>query len=115
MARRKEFSVANVGEKERAIGQRIAQARVEAGGMAQRELADLLGVSERSVQAYEAGEVVPYRYFKELERILGRPMAWLLHGEDAVVARDEQHEAVMAELRAVRRELSAIKKLLPKT
>lgn len=63
------------------IGARIALARREADGMTQRELADLLGVTERSVAAYEAGEVIPYRFMRQLEQLLNRPANWILYGE----------------------------------
>lgn len=63
------------------IGERIALARKEADGMTQRELADLLGVTERSVAAYEAGDVIPYRFMRQLESLLNRPASWILYGE----------------------------------
>lgn len=91
------------------IGNRIAQARRETGGMTQEELAALLHVSPRSVQAYEAGEVIPYRYLRDLERALAKPAAWFLHGEAALAAKDDQFEAIMTELRAIRSELRALK------
>jgi transcriptional regulator with XRE-family HTH domain len=81
------------------IGARISEARHE-NGMTQRELADLLKLSERSVAAYETGEVIPYRYLKDLERSLGRPAAWFLHGEDAIVGRDEQLSEILTRLDA---------------
>lgn len=65
----------------REIGERIALARKEADGMTQRELADLIGVTERSVAAYEAGDVIPYRFMRQLEQLLNRPASWLLYGE----------------------------------
>jgi transcriptional regulator with XRE-family HTH domain len=77
------------------VGARIEQARKESGGLTQRELAERLGVSERSVQAYESGEVVPYRFIRQLEELLGRPAEWILHG---VEPRDDPSNAV-AELR----------------
>lgn len=80
------------------IGLRIIQARQELGGMKQEELADLIGVSTRSMQAYESGEVVPYRKMRDLERILQRPMAWILHGDEAVVGQDEQLTRIEAKL-----------------
>ena len=80
------------------IGARIISARLELGGMKQEELAELIGVSQRSMQAYESGEVIPYRKMKDLERVLRRPMAWLLHGDEAVVGRDEQLAAIEAKL-----------------
>src|SRR5688500_7691166 len=71
-------------EQAKEIGGRIRQARKEAGGMTQRELGDLLGVTERSVNAYEAGEVVPYRFVRDLELVLNVPAAWILHGDGAL-------------------------------
>jgi len=69
------------GLRAKEIGQRIALARREAEGMTQRELADLIGVTERSVAAYEAGDVIPYRFMRKLEEVLDRPASWLLYGE----------------------------------
>ena len=76
----------NVFEPER-IGARIARARTEAG-VTQEELADLVGVSTRSLQGYEAGAVKPYRHLDALASALNRPVAWFLHGDD--VAPDPQ-------------------------
>ena len=72
------------------IGARIAQARKEAGGMRQRELADLLDTSARSVQNYEAGVSIPWRHFKQLEVVFKRPMEWFLYGEEAATGADEE-------------------------
>jgi transcriptional regulator with XRE-family HTH domain len=69
-------------EKAREIGARITEAR-QAAGMKQRELADLLGVSERSIQAYEQGETVPWRFGAALEQALNRPSAWFWYGREA--------------------------------
>lgn len=69
----------NIG---REIGRRIVEARREFG-MSQKELADLVHVSERSMQAYESGEVIPYRKLADLASVLNRPAAWILHGEKA--------------------------------
>ena len=63
------------------IGERIKQARLEAGGMTQEELADALDVSTRSLQAYEAGDTIPWKHFQALTRIFDRPLEWFLHGE----------------------------------
>jgi transcriptional regulator with XRE-family HTH domain len=88
------------------IGKRIAQARREADGMTQRELADLLAVTERSVAAYEAGDVVPYRFMRQLEEVLQRPAAWLLYGEDAVPAvQTEQIEAIVEMMNSLEKKL----------
>lgn len=63
------------------IGRRIAQARKEAGGMTQRELGELIGVTDRSVMAYEKGEVIPYRFLRKIEEATGRSAGWILHGD----------------------------------
>ena len=67
---------------EETVGQRIIAARNELG-MRQIDLAELVRVSERSIQAYENDEVVPYRKMDDLSGILGRSVAWLLHGDKA--------------------------------
>jgi transcriptional regulator with XRE-family HTH domain len=63
------------------IGRRIQQARRETGGMTQKQLAELLNVSDRSVQDFEHGVRVPWRYFQRLEEITGRSLRWFLHGK----------------------------------
>lgn len=97
--------------KAKEIGRRVKQARKEAGGMTQRELGDLLGVTERSVAAYETGEVVPYRFLRDLERILGVEAAWILHGDEAVRTQEsrqlDEMMVMLRELRAAVDELQA--------
>ncbi len=72
--------MAEISKKE--VGRRIAQARKETEGMTQRELGDLVGVTERSVAEWEAGGVIPYRHMRRLEEILSKPASWLLYGDD---------------------------------
>jgi transcriptional regulator with XRE-family HTH domain len=92
------------------VSKRIAQARKEAEGMTQRELADLLGVTERSVAAYESGEVIPYRFMRDLEKFLNRPAGWFLHGDGAISTEHDDQLAILIEevkkLRAEVRKLS---------
>lgn len=64
------------------IGERLIAARKDQG-MSQQEVADLIHVSSRSMQAYESDDVIPYRYLRELSEVLEKPMGWILHGEDA--------------------------------
>ena len=88
------------------VAKRISQARREADGMTQRELADLLGVTERSVAAYESGEVIPYRFMRDLEKFLNRPVGWFLHGDNALdTEHDQQFEILLAEIKKLRTEL----------
>ena len=68
----------------KAVGRRIALARKEAGGMTQRDLADLLQISKRSVAAYEAGAVLPLRHLDKIETAVSKPKAWLLYGDEAL-------------------------------
>lgn len=76
----------------REIGERIVQARKELG-MRQVELADLVHVSERSMQAYERGEVFPWRFLSDISAVLGKSRDWILHGTEA-------SEAGLPEVRA---------------
>lgn len=78
-------------ERAKEIGARIALARREADGMTQRELADLIGVTERSVAAYEAGDVIPYRFMRQLQSLLNRPVQWILYGEESTVDPELRH------------------------
>lgn len=66
----------------REIGQRIAQARRESGGMTQPDLAEALNISTRSLQDYEAGVTIPWKHFQMLSSIFDRPLAWFIHGEE---------------------------------
>ena len=77
--------------------------------MTQRELGDLLGVSERSVAAYESGEVIPYRFIKRLEEVLGKPAEWILHGTESL-DRDQTLMEILDQLKALRAQVSKIQK-----
>jgi transcriptional regulator with XRE-family HTH domain len=98
-----------ITEKSREIGARIAAARHEAGAMGQQELGDLVGVTVRSVQAWEAGEVIPYRYLRDLESALGRPAAWILHGEEAVVGHVEATREILERLDGLQSSVDALR------
>jgi transcriptional regulator with XRE-family HTH domain len=85
--------------KAREIGARLQQARLEKA-LRQIDVATGLGVSERSIQAYEHGETVPHRFRDELEGILGRPAEWLFDGERARrVPRDQEERLRSIEAR----------------
>jgi len=70
------------------IGWRIARARKERG-LTQEELAELIGVSPRSIQGYEAGKVVPYRRLAQLAEVTNRELVWILEGDEAATALDD--------------------------
>jgi transcriptional regulator with XRE-family HTH domain len=80
-----------------AIGERLAQARNEAG-LTQEDAADLVGVSTRSLQGYEAGDVVPYRHMRTLAEVYKKQIEWLLHGDPDVTGEDAVRQAVREEL-----------------
>lgn len=85
------------------VGRRIAQARKESNGMTQRKLADAVGVTERSVAAWEGGETIPYRHIRALEGVLRRPAAWFLYGDQP-----SEHDDVRELLLAIKAQLDAI-------
>ncbi len=87
------------------IGRRIAEARREAGGMTQEELGELVGVSVRSIAAWELGDVIPYRHLKELEKATGTDAAWLLHGAESTDVRDRQLDEINRKLDEILRRL----------
>jgi transcriptional regulator with XRE-family HTH domain len=75
-----------------AVGRRIVQARRESGGMTQETLAELLCVCKRSVQAYEAGQRIPYRHLPRLAAVFDRPAGWFLHGDEPAAPQDGDDE-----------------------
>lgn len=77
----------------REVGARIVSARKEKL-LTQVELAEIVGVSQRSMQAYEVGETVPYRKIREIARVLERPVEYFLYGEAAFVAPEERLESM---------------------
>jgi transcriptional regulator with XRE-family HTH domain len=84
------------------IGARLKQARLEAG-LTQEDMADLVGVSTRSWQGYEAGDVVPYRQMERIGEITQRTVAWLLHGDiEADESVDERLGKIEGQLDAIR-------------
>jgi transcriptional regulator with XRE-family HTH domain len=67
------------GDEQREVGERIAEARRH-GGLTQRELAALLGVTVRTIQNYEAGVAVPYRHLRTIESVGRKRPGWILEG-----------------------------------
>jgi len=81
-------------EEQRRVGARIAEARRHAG-LTQRELADTLGVTTRSIQNYEASVTVPYKHLRAIELLGRKRYGWILDGGD-----DTQLAATIVSLRA---------------
>lgn len=94
------------------VGQRIIDARKNLG-LTQLELAELAGISQRSMQAYETGEVIPYRKLREIAAVLQVSPMWILHGEEEeadpeVVELQRQVENLSKLIRAMSRKLDRI-------
>jgi len=84
------------------VGDRIRQARMEAG-LTQDQLADLIEVGMRQVQYYEAGESDPYRKLARIADVTGKPLEWLLRGDEVmppgeVAERLDRLEEMLAEV-----------------
>lgn len=95
-------------EWKRQIGQRIITARKELG-MSQVELSELVDCSERSMQAYESGQVLPYRKLRELAAALNRTTHWILHGQDPNQTADaELVKELISEVRQLRDEVTKL-------
>lgn len=90
------------------IGDRIRQARTEAG-LTQDQLADLVGVGMRQIQYYESGESDPYRKLRQIAEATGKPIDWLLRGDDAT---EPDEGEVVARLSAVEEQLRALRQEL---
>src|SRR5262245_9665042 len=85
-----------VADEQASIGARIAEARRHAG-LTQRQLADYLAVTVRTIQNYEAGVTVPYRYLRTIESLAHKRPGWILEGgEDIDLAKtiSKLHEAM---------------------
>lgn len=100
----------------RAIGRRIARARVEAG-LTQKELSADLEITTRSLQGYESGAVVPYRHFERLGEVLRRDAGWFLGEGDAADEVLAEHRRSVAQdvRRIVREEVAAALQTATKT
>jgi transcriptional regulator with XRE-family HTH domain len=59
------------------VGPRIAEARRERN-LTQPELADLLNLSLRSLQGYEAGAIIPFKHLPRIAAVLGKPQEWFV-------------------------------------
>ena len=100
-------------QRDKEIGRRIVQARLENGGMQQKDLAELLEVTPRMMQDYESGRVVPWSRMELISEHTGRPAGWLIHGEawepspagnelftllEEIQAKQKEHDAMLLEI-----------------
>lgn len=106
-------------DERRQIGARIAEARRQAG-LTQRELAERLGVTPRSIQNYESGAVVPYKHLRRIETLAHKRVGWILAGDgsesplaetiDRLEGAMERHLTVLQEhLETLRREVTRLR------
>ena len=94
-----------VPEEQRRVGARIAVAR-RAKGLSQRELAARLGVTVRTLQNYESGRHIPYKYLHAIEGVTGAWPGWILHGEDSETPHGEKLSTILATLNEQRQVLA---------
>lgn len=104
-------------EYKKQVGQRIVAARKNFSAhhddnLTQVELAELVGVSQRSMQAYETGEVIPFSNMKAIADVLEVSVAWLLHGDEAEIPKDDRLEAVEAAIKEMTAALKRIERKL---
>lgn len=86
------------------IGARIQEAR-KVAGLTQEQLADLLGLSKRSLQDYESGTTIPFKHLFAIGKVTQRPPDWFLHGDEDRPGEDR--EELMQDLRDVADRLTA--------
>ena len=86
-------------EEKTRVGRRVAEARRRAG-LTQRELADGLGVTVRSVQLYESGSVIPYKHLRRIELLTQTRPGWIL-GEDKLKGKGAVIEVPVAKGRVI--------------
>jgi len=93
------------------IGARIAQAR-KAQGLTQRDFAELLGVTVRSLQHYEAGSIVPYRHFPRMETVTKKRPGWFLQdaheGYASLASLNELRTQLMGQLEVMEARVRAL-------
>jgi transcriptional regulator with XRE-family HTH domain len=89
-------------EKARVIGARLVELR-NAAGMKQREVADVVGVSERSIQAYEQGETIPWRFGSQFAELFNTSVAYIWYGQDGLSGNsDNLLQILLTEVRSLR-------------
>jgi DNA-binding transcriptional regulator YiaG len=65
------------------VTERIKRVRRDLG-LSQKEFADLVGVSERSVQHWESGKKPQPKALRRLAEVAKKPVAWFYEAEEAV-------------------------------
>src|SRR5205823_2224153 len=80
-------------------GDRIRQAR-ERAGLRQQDLADLIGMSTRQVQNYEAGESKQYAKLRSIAGATGVTVEWLLGTATEAAGAQETAAVDLVEMKA---------------
>ncbi len=92
----------------RALAQKIRNARTESH-LSQAELAYAIGVSDKSVSAYEQGRShPPFEKLKKIAQSTQRPLTYFTEEETS-------ESTIVAKLQIIEQELEEIKKLLKKS
>lgn len=90
------------------LAAKIKKARLEAQ-LSQGELGSAIGLSDKSVSAYEAGRATPpLSILEKLSRATQKPLSYFLNGGN------ETQHTIAAKLTAVEKQLIEIKKLIQK-
>lgn len=101
-------------EQRKLIGQRIVEARRMAGGMTQRELAALMGVTEKTVHNWESGTHSAYSVLERLEEIFKLPRGWFYSKESPEVMLQKILEGQREVESSVRELVAIMKATIPK-
>ena len=83
--------------RDRRAGERIAKARQRAG-LTQRDLAESLGVTIRTIQNYESGSSAPHRHLHRIAALTGATRGWILYGDEVNTVLTGRLEAVKKSL-----------------
>ncbi len=95
----------------RSLADKIKRARLEAS-LSQRELGVALGLSDKSISAYETGRAEPpFGVLKKMAKKTARPVAYF--GEDD--PKDYTVEAKLAQIEALFKEVRALLKKQPRS
>jgi len=93
-------------KKEKTLGKTIKKARREVG-LSQKEFADILHVSDKTVSSYEVGRATPsFDTIKKISRIVHKPITYF----DEEASGDDLD--LQIKIKVIEKELLEIKKLL---
>lgn len=114
---------AEAGHNNEEIGRRIRYKRKEKL-LTMKELADRIGVSDRTIQDYELGKTGAWRKLEQLSEALGATPEWLIRGDEtsssadqlAAISRqlDEMHQTVRDMVGAMRLLLERHQEIRPR-